>query len=349
MEPVVSKIETSLLSGPALDWAITKCERDDLAALNIQYPAYAKHYPKISPSTDWALGGPILEREGISVIRCDDDFGQDEDGFCNNVRIPVWAASSTQHSVETSTDHQSHEAMYQVAVADVVYGSTMLEAGMRLFVSLKLGREVAVPEELCAPQDVVEVLPDAPPSSRFEKLFAAALQGLEEYYPQLSRGRLVLQIMPRVANQYVDTGNVQQDYKLTRDAIEREAKKCLPVEAEVHSDDFCTKAEFNAAAWFEQADSNAVMGLIGCGWRGDYEADAVAEFFQDSNTEVARVFQYVATRQGITSTKDCCGFECSVDETSAVAWLAVNRNDVPVIAEYLASRVEVAPRARNKP
>src|SRR5574337_1442837 len=63
------KIKTSELSGAALDWAVAKCEGDELAALNIQFPEQAKHYRRVSPSSDWAQGGPIIEREGIGLNR----------------------------------------------------------------------------------------------------------------------------------------------------------------------------------------------------------------------------------------------------------------------------------------
>ena len=49
-------MKTSDLTGSALDWAVAKCEYDELAAKNIQYPEYAKHYPKVSPSTNWEIG-----------------------------------------------------------------------------------------------------------------------------------------------------------------------------------------------------------------------------------------------------------------------------------------------------
>jgi hypothetical protein len=62
------KIRTDSITGSALDWAVAKCEYDELAAKNIQYPQYARFYPKISPSTSWAQGGPIIEREAIELV-----------------------------------------------------------------------------------------------------------------------------------------------------------------------------------------------------------------------------------------------------------------------------------------
>lgn len=105
------KIKTADLTGAALDWAVAKCEYDDLAALTIQYPEHAKHYPKVSPSTDWSQGGPIIERELISV-----EF------------ILEWYADK----------HGEHGAD----------GPTPLIAAMRCYVASKLGDEIEIPDEL---------------------------------------------------------------------------------------------------------------------------------------------------------------------------------------------------------
>jgi len=57
-------MKTSELIGPALDWAVIKCEvpgmSDKTIILNVTKGA-------ISPSTNWAQGGPIIEREEIAL------------------------------------------------------------------------------------------------------------------------------------------------------------------------------------------------------------------------------------------------------------------------------------------
>ena len=70
------------------------------------------------PSTDWAQGGPIIEREGIDLQY----QGGDND---------KWAAD--MFGAECS-----------------VYGDTPLIAAMRCYVASKLGDEVEIPEELTA-------------------------------------------------------------------------------------------------------------------------------------------------------------------------------------------------------
>ena len=107
------KIKTAVLTGPALDWAVAKCEYDELAAKSLQYPQYAKYLPTISPSTAWAQGGPVIEREGIT-LRCG---------------LHGWDAELEEFDA-------------------ISHGPTALIAAMRCFVSSKLGDEVDVPDEL---------------------------------------------------------------------------------------------------------------------------------------------------------------------------------------------------------
>ena len=106
-------MKTNELTGAALDWAVAKCEGDELAAKNIQFPMYAKFYIKVSPSTDWSQGGPIIERERLDI------YGYDGENWCANDNL-----RATQ------------------------YGPTPLVAAMRCYVASRLGDEVEVPEGL---------------------------------------------------------------------------------------------------------------------------------------------------------------------------------------------------------
>ena len=99
------------------------------------------------PTSNPAQAYQIISDYGISVIRVDDNYEIDSEGFCTDVRIPVWCASKNQNGVTTSTEHQSHESMFQICESEVVYGSTPLIAAMRRFVASN--QEVDVPDELC--------------------------------------------------------------------------------------------------------------------------------------------------------------------------------------------------------
>lgn len=54
-------MKTSELIGPALDWAVAKCEGDLLPSGGAMIQTWPRY------STDWAQSGPIIEREGIAV------------------------------------------------------------------------------------------------------------------------------------------------------------------------------------------------------------------------------------------------------------------------------------------
>ena len=64
-------MKTSELTGAALDWAVAKCEdlehyfEDGLVCLKGQ--PFDTHWLYWTPSTDWAQGGPIIEREKIQI------------------------------------------------------------------------------------------------------------------------------------------------------------------------------------------------------------------------------------------------------------------------------------------
>lgn len=70
------------------------------------------------PSTKWSQGGPIIERERISVI--------DVDGY------DFWKA----------------DKLNKEAIPVINYGPTPLIAAMRCYVASKLGDEVDIPKEL---------------------------------------------------------------------------------------------------------------------------------------------------------------------------------------------------------
>ena len=83
------------------------------------------NYRLYEPATDWAQGGPIIEREGISLT----SYLDEED--------PYWIGS-----VECRYKDFNATAYYEE------YGPTPLIAAMRCYVVSKLGDTVDVPEEL---------------------------------------------------------------------------------------------------------------------------------------------------------------------------------------------------------
>ncbi len=100
-------MRTNELTGAALDWAVAKCEVSADFIGEIDDPHFY--------SADWAQGGAIIEREGISVWQFDD---------------VTW------------------RAMGKDTVPDPIEGETPLIAAMRCYVANKLGDEVEIPSEL---------------------------------------------------------------------------------------------------------------------------------------------------------------------------------------------------------
>ncbi len=113
-------MRTTDLTGTALDWAVAKCEGvvngDDLDVGFIAERGY-------TPSTNWAQGGAIIEREWIDVVK--------------PVNSVCWVATMHYQNDDSERIQTSEEQ-----------GATPLVAAMRCYVASKLGDEIELPEEL---------------------------------------------------------------------------------------------------------------------------------------------------------------------------------------------------------
>lgn len=63
-------MKTADLIGPALDWAVAKCEGRDWPDTTAKF--LGEQYYK--PSTEWSDGGPIIERERIDIAESNGDW-----------------------------------------------------------------------------------------------------------------------------------------------------------------------------------------------------------------------------------------------------------------------------------
>lgn len=122
------KIKTADLTGPALDWAVLTLEQSEDAAWYLDHKGrLMEEHGDVSwvftPSTNWAQGGPIIEREEIGVRR---------NAPCSK--------------------GQEWEAMPSITAKGAggrwCYGPTPLIAAMRCYVASRLGDEVDIPKEL---------------------------------------------------------------------------------------------------------------------------------------------------------------------------------------------------------
>jgi hypothetical protein len=115
-------MKVSELTGAALDWAVAKAEGVDGYIVNESFmtrwtddeceDGVDYHY-----STDWAQGGPIIEREGISVAT------DDVEPWCGFIE-----------------DDETNTLFFS--------GPTPLIAAMRCYVASKMGDEIELPEEV---------------------------------------------------------------------------------------------------------------------------------------------------------------------------------------------------------
>jgi hypothetical protein len=125
------RVKTSELTGAALDWAVAKCEgafdwRQRIEWHNKPWQCsfrdeeepdavYHCYLNELEYSTDWAQGGPIIEREGITI------------------------GPTTEGTAYANMGLSKHHR----------FGTTPLIAAMRCYVASKLGDQVDIPEKLC--------------------------------------------------------------------------------------------------------------------------------------------------------------------------------------------------------
>ena len=110
-------MKTAELTGVSLDWAVAMAEGlvngDNLDIGFIRKMGF-------TPSTNWAQGGPIIEREGINL-----------DHYAKYPQWSAWTPAPECESGETQA-----------------FGPAPLIAAMRCYVALKLGDEVYVADGL---------------------------------------------------------------------------------------------------------------------------------------------------------------------------------------------------------
>jgi hypothetical protein len=125
-----NSMKVSELTGTALEWAVAKCE--GLADHPIKVTKWGNGLyldPDVPyrPAINWAQGGPIIEREGISTRKEPPSFPY----------IGGWYAVKTNSGLPFKSCDGFDGG-----------GDTLLIAAMRCYVASKLGAEVDIPEEL---------------------------------------------------------------------------------------------------------------------------------------------------------------------------------------------------------
>lgn len=122
------KIKTTELTGAALDWAVARCEGRQEPELMDNFVVAWYTWGNAHYSTDWAIGGPIIERKRLTVMYDDDWKFDPTDPEDNGER---WMANTNDVYYEPTA-----------------YGPTPLIAAMRCHVASEMGDEIEIPKEL---------------------------------------------------------------------------------------------------------------------------------------------------------------------------------------------------------
>lgn len=115
------KVKTSELTDAALDWAVAKCEGYSVAVSESGEVIIIREgvVDYFDPHRNWGWGGPIIERENISV------------GYQGHLGVPI-------------------DSLWYATNRDDAWGlgPTPLIAALRCRVASTLGDEIEIPEEL---------------------------------------------------------------------------------------------------------------------------------------------------------------------------------------------------------
>lgn len=123
------KIKTNELIGEELDWAVSSIE-EPLLSRRLNTWKYKWNKGLLRYSVDWGLAGPIIDREGISIVQ------EAEYGWW---QAAVKVQLGSMFGTDLCGSHRQE-------------GPTALIAAMRCYTASKLGDEVEIPEELCQQQ-----------------------------------------------------------------------------------------------------------------------------------------------------------------------------------------------------
>ena len=113
-------MRVSILSGTELDWAVTVIENPDALKYGLEDWKQRRKYGVKNGeflfrwSSSWAQGGPIIQREGISI----------------NYENGQWIATRAEG-----------------AAVSEQWGTSPLDAAMRCYVAAMLGDDIEIPKE----------------------------------------------------------------------------------------------------------------------------------------------------------------------------------------------------------
>jgi hypothetical protein len=161
---VPTPTKTKTLAGRPLDWAVaTALNREpvlDMTSHGLQWPGWwlrtGGEYQEMPFYTrDWADGGPILERAGIATRKSSKGIWHAMLSSDLGDRITAPWVDLAFTNVE-KTEVSTRECRFS--------GRSLLEAGLRCWVTSKLGDVVDLPDELIQAETEQPDEPDEPPT-----------------------------------------------------------------------------------------------------------------------------------------------------------------------------------------
>ena len=117
----MKKVKTTELMGSSLDWAVAKCECMSNLDERVTPEGVRWAGGLFQPSKHWSEGGPIIEREHITL---------------------GWTVSNYLHVTGCWSGHIPQTN------GKILYAPTPLIAAMRCYVAAKMGDTIEIPEEL---------------------------------------------------------------------------------------------------------------------------------------------------------------------------------------------------------
>ena len=117
----MKKVKTAELMGSSLDWAVAKCECMSNLDERVTPEGVRWAGGLFQPSKHWSEGGPIIEREHITL---------------------GWTVSNYLHVTGCWSGYIPQTN------GKILYATTPLIAAMRCYVAAKMGDIIEIPEEL---------------------------------------------------------------------------------------------------------------------------------------------------------------------------------------------------------
>lgn len=148
----MATVAAANLSRAALDWAVAQIEGESVvirAGELFEPPAQFSEESAYNPSSNWEIGGAIVEREGIALrksIKSGTWYAMAPADVGERLRVN-WSECAADNGLRYgpySLQGKTRRKRFS--------GTTMLEAAMRCHVASRLGQDIEIPDALTEPE-----------------------------------------------------------------------------------------------------------------------------------------------------------------------------------------------------